>query len=156
MNRLAGIFQKINFLLLISSLFLLCSNLQSQNVFVDAENHYQHGLKLYQENKMDEALNEFTYSVSKNPNHQFARFNKAMIHIRKQQFNQAILDLEELRRISPIFDKVNYYLGFSKFKIVFFSRSAADLMNKICAGSLRSPLSYARTISSGFTSRNSA
>ena len=80
---------------------------------------------------MEEALNEFTYSISKNPNHQYARFNKAMIHIRKQQFNQAILDLEELRRVSPLFDKVNYYLGFSKFKIEASDSALSDLKKEI-------------------------
>ena len=133
MNRLVSIFLKNKFLLFLflNSLIILPANLQAQNAFVDAENHYQLGLKLFQENKLDQALDEFTYSISKNANHVNARFNKSMIHIRKQQYNQAIIDLEELRRISPVYDKVNYFLGLSKYKLEASDSALSDLKKEM-------------------------
>jgi tetratricopeptide (TPR) repeat protein len=131
-NRLTGIFKKNNFIVpLVIVLMLFCKTVQAQNAYTDAENHYQAGLKLFQENKLDQALDEFSYSISKNPNHVNARFNKAMIHIRKLQYNQAILDLEELRRISPVFDKVNYYLGLSKYKVEASDSALSDLKREM-------------------------
>lgn len=121
-----NIFLKNSVFCLILS-YCSCYWICAQGPVVDAENHYQIGLKFYQEQKIDEALTEFIYSLSRNPMHDKARFNKAMIHINRGEYNKAILDLEELRKYYPNYDKANYFLGFSKYKIEALDSALSDL-----------------------------
>ena len=110
--------KEIKYLLLIFTVALCSSNVIWANSQEDFKRHFQQGVELFEQNKLDEALTKFKFCAKLSPDNPEPFFHLGRIHEQQDRLINAIDAYETVIKLNP-----SHFLGHKYLAGLYYKKN---------------------------------
>ena len=122
-RNLSKDFRRVTLGFALAALFLIVGIVYAHNL---EEETFNRGMNYTSKGMYDEAIEEFTKAIEKNPKNAYAYYNRGLTYHKKGKLDKAILDYDKAIEINPKEAEIYYNRGIAYYYKDYLSQAISD------------------------------